>query len=96
MGKNYNLVVEDEYLIEMSNFFKKTSQMAEGEIQTLLQAVEHATQRGLIKGKSADALEEFLGQIKLLSGSMLEYGKECSQLIDDFRKQIDEIDMWIY
>lgn len=91
-GSGSGLVLDDSDIGAYCEFFEKTSQKADLQLDRLIQILNAAAETAFIEGKTAEALREYITRLETLQGTILEFGSTCKGLIEEFHKRIKEID----
>ena len=93
---NFNLIVDDDYINSVKTYLNVAADDANKMVETLIETINRASTDSCISGKTAEALKSLADRVSMLSGVVLEYGKECSNLADSFLKEIDKLDGDLY
>lgn len=91
-GSGSGLVLDDSDIGAYCEFFEKTSQKADLQLDRLIQILNAASETAFIEGKTAEALREYITRLETLQGTILEFGSTCKGLIEEFHERIKEID----
>ena len=91
-GSGSGLVLDDSDIGAYCEFFEKTSQKADLQLDRLIQILNAAAETAFIEGKTAEALREYITRLETLQGTILEFGSTCKGLIEEFHERIEEID----
>ena len=91
-GSGSGLVLDDSDIGAYCEFFEKTSQKADLQLDRLIQTLNSAAGSAFIEGKTAEALREYISRLETLQGTILEFGSTCKGLIEEFHERIKEID----
>lgn len=91
-GSGSGLVLDDSDIGAYCEFFEKTSQKADIQLDRLIQTLNSAAGSAFIEGKTAEALREYITRLETLQGTILEFGSTCKGLIEEFHERIKEID----
>lgn len=87
-----DFILYDEYIAEMSTFFKNTSEKADMQLCSLVERLNSICQTGIMEGNRAEELKAFTERAASLQSLIKEYGTVCSNLMMEFLDKIDDID----
>lgn len=90
------LILDDNYISEVRTYINAAAIDANRKLDVLIETLKKASADGCIKGETAEVLKLFAERTSQLSGLILEYGKECASLADEFLSTIDNIDGDLY
>lgn len=91
-GSGSGLVLDDSDIGAYCEFFDKTSQKADLQLDRLIQILNAASETAFIEGKTAEALREYIARLETLQGTILEFGSACKGLLEEFHERIKNID----
>ena len=91
-----NLIVSDEYINEMSEFFLKQGENLENMLDQYLAVLWVICNINITSGKIHDGLEAYKNAGKSLNGELKILSTVVSQTLKNFLNEIDEVDKYIY
>lgn len=95
-----SLIVNDDYIKEFGEFLQEQSKQISDAISTYIRIMTFVKNNGIKQGKTAEALEEFISQVK--SGSGKQYtdissqGTKANRFCATFVDKIDDADKDLY
>ena len=92
----YNFVLYDDYINEMENFFRKTTQKTAIILTSYLNVMDAVCCNNVISGETAAALQVFTERAKTLKAAMWQLGEMAEKKIRSFADEIDDIDKDLY
>lgn len=96
-----SLIVNDDFITQtMSTYLKQEGELISDFIGEYVKILEDVSANGLIKGKTADALKEFILQVESdiskNSKNPYDLGKVASRYCTNFVSRIDKADKDLY
>lgn len=90
------LVFDDAYIEDAKQYIYAAAIDADNKLEILDNTLKEACATGLKSGETADALKQFSERVASLRGVISQYGGYCSKLINEFFKEIEEVDGNLY
>ncbi len=90
------LIVSDDYIEEMSEFFLNQGQNLENMLDQYLTAVSVICSTNITSGRIHDGLEAYRNAGKSLNGELKMLSTVVSQTLNNFINEIDEVDKYLY
>lgn len=95
-----DLIVEDEYVVELADYIKKQCELIGEFIGEYIKILKEVVECGICEGDTAAALEEFIQQVKTNTAvsysSYTQLGIKTKRLGSDFVSEIDLADGDLY
>lgn len=95
-----NLVVEDDFIKNIGSYIKDQGEYLSEIIKKYIRIMKNVKDKGLIKGKTADALEEFIIQVESNANSKSAtseiLGQQTARYCSTFITEIDKADKGLY
>ena len=91
-----DLIVDDKYIEDLCEFFNLTSEKAQLKVDNTLDILRKTTENAVIKGDTAQALQEYVTKLEEMRDCIRQYGKEAAALAKSFQEKIDEVDKKLY
>lgn len=91
-----DVIVNDEYIENMKNFMNTQSQQFEDCITKYNLILTIARTNGAYEGEFAEALSQFANAASQLSGDLDSIAQIGTTLLDEYLRQVDEADKYLY
>lgn len=91
-----NLVVSDEYFIDMAEYFKKQGEYFEEMIVAYRHVMKIICENAMIEGKTHNALETYIAMSECLENVMSITSISMEKRLYNFVEEIDILDKYIY
>lgn len=95
-----NLVIDDTYIDSIKQYIAGQCESLDNIISRYIKTMETVIETGIMEGKTADALKEFLNQVKSVDDKnsiALDFlGREMERVCTHFIEKINEADKELY
>lgn len=90
------VVVDDNYINEMAEYFDRQGKQLQGMIDSYIDAIRKVTENGIVQGDTADRLKSYLAYAEKLKQVVLEVSTEARDLASSYLEEICEQDQYQY
>lgn len=91
-----DLIVDDENLREIGNYFQEFSKTLESSLDDYTNILKEIKTEAVMSGTISEALDTFIMCAKMLDSSISGLGIEIKNSVDRYLEEIDEKDQYLY
>lgn len=95
-SKSLDFVCDDKYIEKLKTYFLDCSQKGETQLDTLIESLNYVCEYGIMEGNKAKYLKMYTERANGLKDLILEYGKVCAKMAEEFLDRIDYVDKYLY
>lgn len=93
---NTRMIVEDEYLNELAEYFEKQGKQLQRMADAYIAVMEQITSGGIMQGETAMVLRRFLESAKKLNHVISSVSVEVRDSVMNYLEEIDTEDQYLY
>ena len=90
------LKIDDDYVTQMADFLEKRGNFLQDEIDKYLDTLGMIRDDAIIKGETANALDEFIGFAEVLREKISVIGENAKKAALGFITEVDEKDSYLF
>ena len=94
--ENLNVVVDEEYVDAVAEYLCHCSEKTQEQLEQLLEILEKICTEGIMQGNVAEILRSYKSLASELKGYIVEYGKNGSQIVLDYKERMQYVSKEIY
>lgn len=88
--------IDDDYVTEMGKYIQTQFDDLDEAYQLYIDIMIGIKSQGIMKGKTADAIEAFIEYAKVIEGKVCELGENAKKLCDNYITDVDLIDQYLF
>lgn len=90
------LIMNEDYIFEMAEYFEKQGKQLQNIVDAYIVAIKRVTEEGIVKGETSETLKIFLEYAEKLNQVIELTAKEVRDSVVNYQEEIDAQDQYLY